>query len=575
MNNYRYSRQLTNLTFKSDVCRSLVSTTGDTLWIAGYNDKLLSFDTRRHTFSSIPHDVRGQVMHLMKDRSGKIWISDQLLGLFVVDPSTRRSDFLGSDSTDPGSMSDIHPYMTYEDPQGRIWIGGKDLHFWEPKSRSLKPVVNNNFADALLVLPLGSDSKGRLWIHYTGKGLGILDPQANTFTNFDGSDGLLYPYSMTSLQDGRVMLVGARGMILVHPDSLYAPGRAPPLVISRLSVNDTTNVPQQSFHTTPLHFEHDQNVLEFEFAAIDPGQGHLIKYHYRLEGLEASWVSPGERRYVRYPSLAPGRYVFRVKASSKFSRWPEQETAITFIIAPPWWRTTWAYGFYGLLVITMLWGAYRIRLRQLQLRQQAEMEHVQAEHLVEVDRLKSRFFANISHEFRTPLTLILGPIEKIRSKVQEQSVQADLSMMQRNAHRLLRLINQLLDLSKLEAGAMKLRASRVNIVPLVRGLAYSFETSAGLRQIDLEVVAAQEEIEVYCDRDMIEKIISNLVSNAFKFTEEGGKVSVNITTSLRGVPHGETTSPLSGPRCKRDPEAGNLITRRERDCFGKQRLAMT
>ncbi len=532
--NFRYSRQLTKLAYKSDVCQSLVNPSGDTLWIAGYNDKLLSFDMRRQSFSSIPHDVRGQVMHLMKDRSGKIWISDELLGLFVVDPSTHGSEFLGSDSTDPGSMSDIHPYMTYQDPRGRIWIGGKDLLFWEPESRSLKPVMNNDLADALLVLPLGSDSKGRLWVHYTGKGLGILDPNTNTFTNFDGSDGLLYPYSMTSLQDGRVMLVGARGMILVHPDSLYAPGRSPPLVISRLSVNDTTNVPQQRLHGAPLQFEHHQNVLEFEFAAIDPGQGHLIEYRYRLEGLEESWVNPGERRFVRYPGLGPGKYVFRVKASSKFSRWPEQETAMTFIIAPPWWRTTWAYAFYGLLVTAMLWGAYRIRLRQFQLRQQAEMEHVQAEHLVEVDRLKSRFFANISHEFRTPLTLILGPIEKIRLKVQEQSVQSDLSMMQRNAHRLLRLINQLLDLSKLEAGAMKLHASRTNIVPLVRGLAYSFESSAGLRQIDLEVVAAQEEIEVYCDRDMIEKIISNLVSNAFKFTQEGGRVEVSVHSHRDG-----------------------------------------
>jgi len=164
------------------------------------------------------------------------------------------------------------------------------------------------------------------------------------------------------------------------------------------------------------------------------------------------------------------------------------------------------------------------------------MEHFQKEHLAEVDRLKSRFFANISHEFRTPLTLILGPIQKWRDKAQEEDLEKDMGMAERNANRLLRLINQLLDLSKLEAGAMKLRATRMNIVPLVKGIAYSFESSAGIRGVDLDVRVDQEEIEVYCDRDMVEKILSNLLSNAFKFTSEGGSVRV----SLRGVPPGMT-----------------------------------
>jgi signal transduction histidine kinase/DNA-binding response OmpR family regulator/ligand-binding sensor domain-containing protein len=527
--NFRYAHRLPGLAFNSDVCKSLVKATGDTLWVAGYNDKLLTFDTRRQMFTNIPHDPRGQVWHLMKDRSGRIWISDQFLGLFVADPSSHGSELLRSDSTDSGSMSDIHPFITYEDPDGKIWIGGKELYVWDPESRSLKTVVNHDIADALLVLPVGSDSRGRLWVNYSGKGLGILDPNTNTFTTFDYSDGLLDPYNMTSLQDGRVMLVGSRGMILVHPDSLYARGRTPTLVIWRLSVNDSANVPYPGLRAAQLRFDHNQNVLEFEFAAIDPGQGHLIEYRYRLEGLEDIWVNPGGRRFVRYPGLAPGAYVFRVKASSRFGRWRDQETSLAITITPPWWRTSWAYGLYGLFAISLLWGAYRVRLRQLLLQQQAEVEHVRAAHLVEVDKLKSRFFANISHEFRTPLTLILGPIEKIRSKVQEQSVQTDLNMMQRNAHRLLRLINQLLDLSKLEAGAMKLHASPMNIVPLIRGLAYSFESSAGLREIALDVVVEQEEIEVYCDRDMIEKIISNLVSNAFKFTPEGGGVRISVS----------------------------------------------
>ena len=218
----------------------------------------------------------------------------------------------------------------------------------------------------------------------------------------------------------------------------------------------------------------------------------------------------------------------------------------------PWWRSWWAYALYGLLLISLGTAAYRLRVRQLSLKQRAE-------HLAEVDRLKTRFFANISHEFRTPLTLILGPVGKWKERLRlgqdkdrhattsdvgggatgitadAVELEKDLSMLERNAHRLLRLINQLLDLSKLEAGAMKLRASPMNIVPLVRGLAYSFESSAGLRHIRLEVVAPHEAVEVYCDRDMLEKILSNLISNAFKFTEEGGTVTVEVTDL--GIPN--------------------------------------
>ncbi len=283
---------------------------------------------------------------------------------------------------------------------------------------------------------------------------------------------------------------------------------------------------------TGLRLRYDENVLEFGFAAIDPGATHLIDYLYRLEGLERTWVQSNGRRFVRYPGLSPGNYVFRVKAVNRFGRWPDQEIALAVSIAPPWWRTRWAYGAYVFLFIGLLYAGYRVRLRQVHLQQEVKMEHFQREHLADVDRLKSRFFANISHEFRTPLTLILGPIQKWRGLLEEQrhperprasehrerdegeskgaqdhvgarhastrhdkehrdslsmtqlpdELHKDLSLAERNAHRLLRLINQLLDLSKLEAGAMKLRASRMNIVPLVKGIAYSFETSAGMRR---------------------------------------------------------------------------------------------
>jgi signal transduction histidine kinase/ligand-binding sensor domain-containing protein/DNA-binding response OmpR family regulator len=565
--NYRPSKQLAGLTYKTDICRSVAGVGGDSLWVAAFRDGLLQFDTRTNTFAERSEMVTPRlpmVADVMKDNAGKVWISDEVGGLFVFGPATGSIEHFKHEPNNPTSLSLTRTRNTYQDGQGRIWVGSNVLNLWEPETGSFRHFPNTVFNGAVYAIPIGSDARGRLWTYYLGHGLSLLNPETGTFAHFGGSDGLCGGVvKMHLLKDGRVMLVGYQGMNIVHPDSLFTPQPAPPLVITRMSVNDSFNVPVQRLPAAlPLQLTYDQNTLEIEFAAIEPSQ--LIGYYYRLEGLEDVWVHPENRRFVRYPGLSPGEYVLRIKAVSIRSYWPEQQIAIALSISPPWWRTKPAYALYGILLIGLLSAAYRVRVRQLSLRQRAE-------HMAEVDRLKSRFFANISHEFRTPLTLILGPIQKWKERFLREhpesangliqtpateslshtsdagELQRDLSMVERNAHRLLRLINQLLDLSKLEAGAMNLRASRLNIVPLVRGIAYSFESSAGLRHISLDVVVGQEEIEVYGDRDMLEQIISNLVSNAFKFTPEGGSVTVSVGLAPKAPGKNQGTGSHRGP----------------------------
>ncbi len=163
------------------------------------------------------------------------------------------------------------------------------------------------------------------------------------------------------------------------------------------------------------------------FAALDIDAPQLVEYAYRLEGLESDWIKPVDRRYVRYTALGPGDYTFRVRATSSWGEWPEREIACAFSIAPPWWRSLWAYGCYLLFGTALLVTIYRVRLNQVRLKQRMEMEHFQAEHLAEVDRMKSRFFDNISHEFRTPLTLMLGPAEQAIASTQEPSTRQKLT----------------------------------------------------------------------------------------------------------------------------------------------------
>jgi signal transduction histidine kinase/DNA-binding response OmpR family regulator/ligand-binding sensor domain-containing protein len=522
--NYQYPPK-----FGADcVARRLASGEEHCIWVAGEYEGLMKFDPSSGEF------LRTQVTyasHVMKDRSGKIWVASDMGGLYVHDPSTGRTKRFAHDPSNPRSLSDIRTRLTYEDPSGRIWVAADAvINLWDPVTEGFTRYANRAFQNTVFAIPVGSDRKGRLWVSYMPGSLSILDPSSGVFTNFDFDDGVCgRAVDMENLEDGRVLLTGWAGINILDPDSLNAHRSPPPLVITRMAINDETVIPSQLFKQSgPARLSHLQNTLEFEFAAIDVDVPHLVQYSYQLEGLEKDWVTPKDRRYVRYASLPPGDYVFRVKAISSWGAWPDQERALAFRIAPPWWRTTWAYSFYALLIVSLLFAGYRLRLREVYMRQQAEMQRFQADRLAEVDRLKSRFFANISHEFRTPLTLILGPIRQAIERPDDPNHLQKLHLVENNTKKLYGLVNQLLDFSRIESGAMKLQVSRSDIVQSLRRIVMSFESWAESKKINLEFRSEAETADGFFDGDKLEKIVNNLMSNALKFTAEGGSILVSL-----------------------------------------------
>jgi signal transduction histidine kinase/DNA-binding response OmpR family regulator/ligand-binding sensor domain-containing protein len=518
---FNYLIQLKDLPYKSNGYFSMDKGVGDTLWIATYADGVIKFDPQTEQFSKFSDKQLSAPSGVMKDNSNNIWISDDRDGLFLYHSQTGITEHLKKERV----------RCTYQDAFGRIWVGAQQINLWQPETKSFKQFLNNEFSDALITEPRLCDSKGRIWIKYLVKGLGILDPATGMFTNFDISDGLCGgSITFHQLIDGRVMIVGYGGMNIVNPDSIFTLAPPPPFVITRMTVNDSVNISaQKTTQSSQIQLSYHQNVIELEFAAIDPGATHLIEYLYRLEGLEDNWIKPVDRRFVRYTGLNPGEYIFRVKAINKHGRWKDQEIALAITILPPWWKTWWAYAFYGFFVIGLLYTGYRLRLRQVHLKQQMEMEHFQTEHLAEVDRLKSRFFSNISHEFRTPLTLILGPADQALEANDMKTVRQKLSLIKDNAKKLFGLVNQLLDFSRLESGVMKLQVSSGDVVRFLRRVVMSFESWAERKKISLQFTSDVESAEGFFDADKLEKIVNNLMSNALKFTpEEGGRVSVNV-----------------------------------------------
>ena len=279
-----------------------------------------------------------------------------------------------------------------------------------------------------------------------------------------------------------------------------------------------TPLTQSISYTHEILLTHDQNDFNLEFAALNFVNPERNQYKYKLEPYEKQWIETNAgSRFARYTNISPGKYTFRVIGSNNDGVWNEDGATLVIIIAPPWWKTWWAYTSYGLALVGIFLYWRNNEIKRVKLKDRAE-------HLSELDNLKTRFFTNISHEFRTPITLIQGPLKEMYKGTFKGDQRSVIGVMLRNVQRLSKLINQLLDLSKLEARKMKLQACQVELVQFLREITSSYESLAANKNIKYFFYPEVTELAVYIDAEKIEKVVHNLLSNAFKFTKEGGEI---------------------------------------------------
>jgi signal transduction histidine kinase/ligand-binding sensor domain-containing protein/AraC-like DNA-binding protein/AmiR/NasT family two-component response regulator len=463
---------------------------------------------------------------LFEDTSGLLWVGTEMGGLLCYNRVKNIMKEYISDPKFPKSISGNTVLHIHEDKKGRLWFGTNiGLNKYDPSTDKFTYFTERNGLASNAVFTILEDEHGFFWLS-TRKGVSKFDPETNSFQNYDISYGLPnngFSEGLGCKAENGEMYFGGDGLTRFHPDSIHVNPYIPFVEITALKKFD-----KPIAFGTENHLSYTDNFLSFEFVALSFVSSERNQYAYKMEGLDKDWIYSGSRRYASYPDLEPGKYIFRVKGSNNDGVWNEAGTSILIIISPPWWRTWWAYISYFGLFVFALYSLRRYELNRISLRNRVRVNEIILKEKDETEKMKSRFFANISHEFRTPLTLIQGPVENIISKSSEEKILKDARLIKRNSSRLLQLINQLLDLSKLEAGKLKLEASKGNIVSFVKGIALSFESLFESKDITLKFQANKEAIELYFDREKMMQIITNIISNAFKFTSEDGKITISV-----------------------------------------------
>lgn len=527
----------------------------DILWVGTRGGGLNKFDKKIGVFLRYtpdfnnPHSLsNGLVERIIRDQKGTLWVGTQgKTGLHRFDQVSNTFMSFGLLGGGPVVLT------IYEDHKGNFWTGSLNRGIYLFNTDSETFLYNFKLANNL-VRSIIEDDSGNLWIG-TDYGLSRVDPENHIVKNYvtsDNFEGERYSANSAFKTSTGEMLFGTYdGFILFHPDSIKDDPVPPQVVISSVSLfnrpGDKLKYEGYISDLKELNLSYNQNDLRFDYVGLHYGDPLRNKYQYMLEGHEENWVEAGTQRNATYTNLDPGEYVFRVKASNLDDVWNEEGASLRIIISPPFWATWWAYSLYIIFVCLILYGARRYEMNRVNLKNQIKLDEVMLKEREETDRMKSRFFANISHEFRTPLTLILGPAENIAPDSPPEEVQRQTGLIKRNAQRLMILINQLLDLSKLEAGGLKLRASKNNIVSFVKGIVMSFESLAERKDITLRINSDKDDIELYFDRDMMIKILTNLLSNAIKFTPEGGAITVciNCENTEPALPAGRQVSASS------------------------------
>lgn len=525
------------------------------LWVGTLSGGLDLLDRKTNRFTHFnrdtPNSIRSNyISSLLEGNEGNIWIGTSE-GFDVLEKKSNRFIHYGHVENDFETLSNNNVITFLKDASGRIWVATREgLNVFTVKRKKLATIDDRTGLPSSTIVGILEDKNRNIWVS-TPNGIARIAVNGNeqkgltfdikTFDEQDGLQGRAFnERSAMRTSTGELIFGGANGFNLFVPATISTTNNTAPILLTDFQVfnksvtagskiNGKILLDKSISATDEIVLKHSDNVFSLEFAALNFTHPDKIKYSYMLEGFDKDWLTTdGETRKATYTNLDPGTYVFRVRTSANNGKGQEKELALKINVLPPFWRTPLAYFCYVLALFGILYIIRRRGIEKIKSKFKLEQERQQAQRMHELDMMKIKFFTNVSHEFRTPLSLILAPLDKMLKQANNQDEIIQLQMISRNAKRLLNMVNQLLDFRKMEVHEHKLYPKRGDIIRFIKELSYSFTDMADKKHIIFVFNSDIQSLTTDFDHDKVERILFNLLSNAFKFTPENGNISVKV-----------------------------------------------
>jgi signal transduction histidine kinase/ligand-binding sensor domain-containing protein/DNA-binding response OmpR family regulator len=530
----------------------IMEDSSNNLWVGTLDGGLNLLNREKNTFlhykAGQPNSISSNyISGLIEDEYHNIWIATSM-GVSVLLHKSQRFIYYNHDKNNKNTLINDNLFNLIEDSRHLIWLGTREgLSIFDP---STKKFTNFRKEDGLpdnTILDILEDDSHNMWISTTG-GLsnvivkGTKGNLSFSFINYDETDGLqaraFNENASLKTKDGELIFGGSNGFNIFKPSAIRSNKSVPNIILTDFQVFNKSLNPGEDLNghvilsksiteTTNITLRYNENAFAIEFASLNFFNPGKVKLKYQLEGFDKGWTTSDNKiRKATYTNLDPGNYIFKVKTAGEDGIWRSAPLILEIKILPPFWKTGWAYLIYALSFIGVLFYIRHRGVKKIEAKYALEHERQEAQRMHELDMMKIKFFTNVSHEFRTPLSLIMAPVDKILKQTEEPDQRRQLQMVNRNAKRLLNMVNQLLDFRKMEVQELKLHARQGDIISFIKEMVYSFSDVADKKNIRFVFDSEVEGLEINFDYDKIERIIFNLLSNAFKFTPEGGHVSV-------------------------------------------------
>ncbi|WP_166963816.1 hybrid sensor histidine kinase/response regulator transcription factor [Yeosuana marina] len=541
--NKKISSSLNNLLDKQSVY-VIKKESDDVVWLGTFSIGLIRYNLKNKTFKVFKNEESAnsissnRIRSVLIDDKKKIWVGTQS-GLNVIkfeNGKERIERFFYDQETQSGK--DI--LTIFEDSNKNIWVGIKAKGFYLFDGKQFNKIkINYRGLEITSVHSVIEDKRGNLWLS-SNSGIVKYNPNSKTSIVYSQTDGLISnefnDNSNLKFNDNQFYFGGPAGVSYFNPNNISINNYAPQVLLTdfkiknnTVKVNSDEGVLKQSIaYTKSVTLSYDRANFSINFSIPNFINSSNNQYSYRLVGLENEWTTT-KNTEAAYTIQNAGTYLFEVKGANNDGVWNTTPTTLTIIVKPAPWKSVWAFTMYALLIGLALYGLIWIMKSKAKLKHELQLEHIEAERNKEIHSAKLQFFTNISHEFRTPLTLILGPLQQILSNYNGSNIlYKKLLVIESSANHLLQLINRLMDFRKLEDNQFKLEAAEGNIVKFLREIFLSFSEFAKDGGYTYTFNTTNEEILVYYDRYKFERVFYNLISNAFRYTPKGGQISIDV-----------------------------------------------